>query len=173
MLQLMRLSVVFGLFLSVFQVCAEDNFQVELVVFSQDMPSTELFDQTQTRIQWPDAVLDVDVLASVAENEKMLKPVYDKLAVQLSYNVLMHAAWQQPVTANATGAAVRIRDVSGEVNGFVRIQRGEYLELILDLEYQPLPNQFYRLNEVRRIKFNEQHYFDHPKFGVVAIVKPL
>jgi hypothetical protein len=173
MLQLMRLSVVFGLFLSVFQVSAEDSFQVELVVFSQDMPSTELFDQTQSRIQWPDAVLDIDVLDGVAENAKLLKPVYDKLAVQLSYNVLMHAAWQQPVSANATGAAVRIRDVSAEVNGFVRIQRGEYLELILDLEYQPLPNQFYGLNEVRRIKFNEQHYFDHPKFGVVAIVKPL
>ena len=173
MLQLMRLSVFFGLVLCVFQVCAEDSFQVELVVFSQEMPSTELFDQTQTRIQWPDAVLDIDVLGSVSETAKMLKPVYDKLAVQLSYNVLMHAAWQQTLSANATGDAVRIRDVTGEINGFVRIQRGEYLELILDLEFQPLPNQFYRLNEVRRIKFNEQHYFDHPKFGVVAIVKPL
>ncbi|MCD2450919.1 peptidoglycan binding protein CsiV [Methylicorpusculum oleiharenae] len=173
MLQLIRLSVVFGLFLCVFQVCADDSFQIELVVFSQDMPSTELFDQTQTRIEWPDAVLDFDVLGSVAENAKMLKPVYDKLAAQLSYNVLVHAAWQQTLSANATGEAVRIRDVRGEVNGFMRIQRGEYLELMLDLEYQPLSNQFYRLNEVRRIKFNEQHYFDHPKFGVVAIVKPL
>ncbi len=58
------------------------------------------------------------------------------------------------------------------MNGFVHIQRGQTLQLIVDLEYTPAQVNseafIYRLNENRRIKLNEVHYLDHPKFGVVA-----
>jgi hypothetical protein len=30
----------------------------------------------------------------------------------------------------------------------------------------------YRLNESRRIKVSETHYFDHPKFGALVRVSP-
>jgi len=28
------------------------------------------------------------------------------------------------------------------------------------------------LSELRKVKFNERNYFDHPAFGVIAIVSP-
>jgi hypothetical protein len=28
------------------------------------------------------------------------------------------------------------------------------------------------MNEIRRVKFNERQYFDHPAFGVIALVSP-
>jgi hypothetical protein len=30
----------------------------------------------------------------------------------------------------------------------------------------------YRLNERRRVKLSETHYFDHPKFGALVRVSP-
>lgn len=40
------------------------------------------------------------------------------------------------------------------------------------LEAEPR-NQAYRLQERRRVRLNEVHYFDHPMVGVIALVRPL
>jgi len=29
------------------------------------------------------------------------------------------------------------------------------------------------INEMRSVKYNEKQYFDHPAFGVIALVSPL
>ena len=45
----------------------------------------------------------------------------------------------------------------------------------LPVEYEsvatPEPESRYRINERRRVRFNEQHYFDHPRFGVLLRVE--
>jgi hypothetical protein len=38
-------------------------------------------------------------------------------------------------------------------------------------EVTPEPESRYRINERRRVRFNEQHYFDHPRFGVLLRVE--
>jgi hypothetical protein len=30
----------------------------------------------------------------------------------------------------------------------------------------------YAINEMRSVKYNERQYFDHPAFGVIAVVSP-
>jgi hypothetical protein len=69
---------------------------------------------------------------------------------------------------------------------------GRYLHVALDLLYrhpamrtdgmnadgQPIEAmrtalQGYRLNETRRIKLGEVHYFDHPAFGALVLVAPI
>jgi hypothetical protein len=39
------------------------------------------------------------------------------------------------------------------------------------LEPAPTPESRYRINERRRVRFNEQHYFDHPRFGLLLRVE--
>jgi len=73
------------------------------------------------------------------------------------------------------------------VAGTLTLTRGHYLHLKLDLLYQRQSNapqlfsffgfsntgntsEKYRLTESRRMKRGEIHYFDHPKFGVIAVV---
>ncbi len=50
----------------------------------------------------------------------------------------------------------------------------------MDLEYtgdvvdgEAFRTVVYRLKEKWRIKLNEIHYLDHPRFGVIAKVKPV
>jgi 8-oxo-dGTP pyrophosphatase MutT (NUDIX family) len=50
------------------------------------------------------------------------------------------------------------------------LERGTYLHLGFGLRYAGAAT--YALNESRRVKFYERNYFDHPAFGVIALVTP-
>ena len=73
------------------------------------------------------------------------------------------------------------------VSGTLTLTRGRYLHMGLDLLYERQPNspqlfsffgfgnaeaipESYRLIQSRRMRRGEIHYFDHPKFGVLAMV---
>jgi len=73
------------------------------------------------------------------------------------------------------------------VSGTLTLTRGRYLHMGLDLLYERQANspqlfsffgfgnaedipEIYRLIQSRRMKRGEIHYFDHPKFGVLAMV---
>jgi len=56
------------------------------------------------------------------------------------------------------------------LSGSVYLERGQFLHLGFDLHLGDDPA--WSLSELRKIKFNEKNYFDHPGFGVIAIVSP-
>jgi len=75
------------------------------------------------------------------------------------------------------------------VEGTVRVRQTRYMHMEIDLLYNPvqaldvsefdrdfgqeaLEIKSYRLHEQRRIRAERLHYFDHPRFGVVAEVMP-
>jgi hypothetical protein len=72
------------------------------------------------------------------------------------------------------------------LTGTVTLERGRFLHLALELGYTtanppaallpsgtaPAPVTF-RIRQDRRMRPFERHYFDHPAFGVVAIVTPV
>jgi hypothetical protein len=75
------------------------------------------------------------------------------------------------------------------IDGIVRLSRGRFLHLALDLRYRrsaekaehSLFNMFdreiereslYRLSQSRRIRSGELHYFDHPRFGAIVLLTP-
>jgi hypothetical protein len=71
-------------------------------------------------------------------------------------------------------------DVPG-LTGNVFLERGQFLHLGMTLSYavpnppaalQALPGTVFTINESRRVKFYESTYFDHPAFGVIAMVAP-
>ncbi len=145
------------------------SYKIELLIFAQDMPNTEVFDQTESQIQWPRRLSD---LSAYNVGGKRLNGSYAKLARSYKYQPLMHVAWIQTVQSNSRGRAVKISNPEGTINGFFQIQRGHLVHLKADFEYS-IGSVIYRLNEKRRFKLNETHYLDHPKFGVIARVSPL
>jgi hypothetical protein len=59
------------------------------------------------------------------------------------------------------------------LSGLVYLERGTYLHLGLSLRYAGASGGAgYALNETRRVKFYEKNYYDHPAFGVIALVTP-
>ncbi|KAF3982035.1 MAG: hypothetical protein HFP81_01600 [Methylococcales symbiont of Hymedesmia sp. n. MRB-2018] len=155
---------------------AERLYQIELVVFSQDTPNTEVFEQTESLIEWPGKVYERLAYKQVSRELMKLQGSYAVLSRQQDYQTLMHVAWIQSVKANSMSSAVQMSNAARTIDGFFRLQRGNLINMIVDIEYSPDRYQdgvVYRLNEKRRFKLNETHYLDHPKFGILARVSPI
>jgi hypothetical protein len=58
------------------------------------------------------------------------------------------------------------------LQGQIALSRGRYLHLTLDLVYDSQGEQRYVLRQTRRMRSNERHYIDSPKFGVIAVITP-
>jgi hypothetical protein len=63
----------------------------------------------------------------------------------------------------------------------VFLERGQYLHLGMTLTYADpsppagmgaAPGTAFTINQSRRIRFYERNYYDHPAFGVIALVSP-
>ena len=176
-------------------------FQVELIVFAQNSTNTERFDQTTFEIEWPHNVIGLTAsrhsLESLKQNpvsysrlvsgDMHLHGAYNQISRKAGFRPLLYVSWLQSVQGKGLSNAVHIHSSAGPngeypLNGYVRIKRGHYLHLLVDMEYSPdLANGYnedndslvYHLKEKRRIQLNEIHYFDHPKFGVIAKLKPI
>jgi hypothetical protein len=54
----------------------------------------------------------------------------------------------------------------------VYLERATYLHLGMDLSLNA-GGIDYTIKEMRSVKYNERQYFDHPAFGVIAMVSPV
>jgi len=155
------------------------RFKIELIVFSQNTSSREVFQPEVNPVQWPSVVAE---LADFSAAEKELGGFYASLLSGIGYQSLTHVAWVQNIDSDTEGTPVKIKDANNLLNGWISLRRGQSLQLTADFEFTPAavsdfstpaPASAFRLKESRGIKFNEIHYFDHPKFGVIAKVSPL
>jgi hypothetical protein len=149
-------------------------FKIELVIFAQNSHSTEVFRQTQSAIDWPSRMVSNEAYPKVDPAYLRLGGIAERLDKHGAYRLLQHLAWLQTIPSNSLSVPVRIQNPEGTLNGYFRIQRGHLVHLLTDIEYTPLnAGAIYRLSEKRRFKFNEIHYLDHPKFGVITRVTPI
>lgn len=151
---------------------AARTYKIELVIFSQDMPTTEEFDQIESLIEWPRRLVNRNKYSKVSSRKLSLHGAYSQLARSHNYQPIMHVGWIQSVQSNSLGRAVKISNSTATIDGFIQLQRGHLAYMIVDLEYS-LGSVIYRLNEKRRFKLNETHYLDHPKFGVLVRISPI
>jgi hypothetical protein len=105
-----------------------------------------------------------------------LTPIADSLRRSRNYQPLAHFGWTQP---GFPRGEVRYMSIDGlvpagtGVGGQIALSRGRYLHLTLELTYDsPEDGQRMVLKQTRRMRSNERHYIDHPKFGVIAIITP-
>ena len=109
-----------------------------------------------------------------------LTAAFDTLKRSRNYQPLAHFGWTQPGFPRDSAKYLPISTMvpagSGLV-GQVALSRGRYLHLTLDLVYDAPgaagePTQRFVLRQSRRMRSNERHYMDSPRFGVIAIVTP-
>jgi hypothetical protein len=113
-----------------------------------------------------------------------LTDVASKLRSSGVYVPVAHVAWSQTASDWGTRAGFNVQRLGMNVpglSGTVFLERGQYLHLGMTLSYAPDnpaagiaagPGTTFSLNETRRIKFYERNYYDHPAFGVIALVTP-
>ena len=123
-------------------------------------------------------------VAALPSSAWQLTDLENRLRASGAYVPVAHVAWSQTASAWGTRAGFSVQklgvDVAG-LNGSVFLERGQYLHLGMTLTYAmasppaglgAAPDTPFTLNESRRVRFFERNYFDHPAFGVIAMVTP-
>ena len=153
-------------------------YQVEIVIFRVvDAPTGEdLSVPAEGRgfnHQIDTSATPPTVYRSLEAAQMQLGGVASKLRSSGSWRVLAHAGWVQSATDWPRHAGLTLEQLGISVPGLtgsVFVERGQFLHLGFDLHLAENPT--WSLSELRKVKFNEKNYFDHPGFGVIAIVSP-
>lgn len=170
-----QLAVLFFAFINL-AAAGERLLQIELIVFQQQVPSTEIFKQTQTLLK------PVAQYAHTSTGTKSLQTIYHQLQQSKIYQPFYYQSWQILASSNSISLPIAVVEPEADLIGWIKIQRSYFLHLIVDLEFSPTNLEFgapepvniiYRLNEKRRVLLNDLHYLDHPKFGAVVKVSPI
>jgi hypothetical protein len=113
-----------------------------------------------------------------------LTGIENRLRSSGAYVPIAHVAWSQTASAWGTRAGFTLQKLGVDapgLNGTVFLERGQYLHLGMTLTYaDPSPPQglgaasgtTFTINQSRRIRFYDRNYYDHPAFGVIALVSP-
>jgi hypothetical protein len=156
---------------------AADQYDVEVIVFRNLAPRDD-------GEQWPaDTGGNAGGFASVPlrqgveelpQSQFALNNVAGALRRSGAYQVLVHRLWREAAYDSKSAVSYEL-DVpeggSDTLAGSIRLIRERYLHLDIDLTLSS-SGSLYRLDEMRRIRSGELHYFDNPHFGVIAKVTP-
>jgi hypothetical protein len=108
----------------------------------------------------------------------------ERLRASGSYVPVAHVAWSQTASAWGTRAGFPLARLGVDVPGLtgnVFLERGQFLHLGLSLSWTmaappaglgAAPGTTFTMYETRRVRFYERNYYDHPAFGVIALVTP-
>ena len=93
------------------------------------------------------------------------------------YRILYSARWQQPSAVYQDAPVMPVGEPETRLQGAVRVYRTSliFADLTLGLgDFLVEPRvPLYFIDEKRRLKFKEIHYFDHPRFGALLTVWPV
>jgi hypothetical protein len=123
-------------------------------------------------------------VAAIPSSAYQLTEIEGRLRSSGAYVPVAHVAWSQTASGWGTRAGFPLQRLGADVpglSGTVFLERGQYLHLGMTLTYaDPAPpaglgaasGTTFTINQSRRIKFYERNYYDHPAFGVIALVSP-
>jgi hypothetical protein len=123
-------------------------------------------------------------VALIPSSAYQLTDIESKLRSSGAYVPVAHLAWSQTASAWGTRAGFTLQKLGVDtpgLSGTVFLERGMYLHLGMTLSYaDPSPpaglgaasGTTFTINQSRRVRFYERNYYDHPAFGVIALVSP-
>jgi hypothetical protein len=167
-----------------FPVLAEvPQYDVEVVIFSNQNSGSdgELWPTTLPDSLGTPGFAAEGQFSELPASSYRLGGVANSLRQSRGYSVLLHTAWRQPAydSTNAVAYPVDAIVLNGarRLAGQITLVRERYLHLDADLLLMSAAgadgSAVYELNEKRRIKRSATlHYFDHPHFGMIAVVTP-
>jgi hypothetical protein len=176
------------------------RFQVEVVIFRQPAaasaeampaPPRPAFGSAAEPIPLigPGAVLR-DATSVVPEVTDTLPKGFAPAALQTDlegvarrlntggYRLLWHQAWVQPASVRGDGTAVPLQLVAGlghgdadpDLQGTITLAAGRYLHLAIDASLPAEQGGAFRLEQRRRVRVGETHYYDSARLGAIALV---
>ena len=167
-------------------------YDVEVIVFSNHASGDD-------GESWPTTIRDdfytrefatEGEFTELPESSYQLNGIAYGLRQSRGYKVLLHTAWRLPArdAHNAISFPVdtAVPGLGKRLTGDIRLIRERYLHLDVDLilaaanastaaSYagESTGSPVYELREKRRIKKSGTlHYFDHPRFGLIATITP-
>lgn len=181
----MRVPILIAIVCLVFGVAAAaapapSSYNVEIVVFQSELAELEGGEQlagARPRDLLADLAIAEPPAAPAAEGE--LSAIVQALEKDARYRVLVHQQWTQTAEAKSATKPVRITDPGQKLDGVFRFYLSRFLHVEMNLLLQdgaaanPGETLVYRLQEHRRVRTQELHYFDHPKFGALVRVTAL
>ena len=155
-------------------------YQVEVVIFrsvtppvNEDLsapPEGRGFDGTQASGATPPTLV-----RKLDASQMQLGNIAARLRSSGAWQVLAHSGWIQTATDWPKHVGLDLADLglnAPDLRGSIYLERGQqYLHFGVDLHLGGEPG--WSLSELRKVKYNEKNYFDHPGFGVIAIVSPV
>lgn len=111
-----------------------------------------------------------------------LEPEWNRLRSNQKFDPLIRLSWVQNGKASGTplridaGPSFTLPDGGNldTISGYIALFSGKFLHLDANISYtQNGPNDIpvsYRIKEVQRVKFNQLHYFDSPRLGMLVRV---
>lgn len=169
-----------------------NTYTVEILVFATKLPQ---FEGDELWTLDPKQIARSQADATQPANMNTSAGIFAADAADLEkdgrFRVLAHQRWIQSMETKSASSPVRIRaansKIPGELDGTLRIYLSRYLHMDVNLVYQEEMREggfmgvtatnpeklAYRINEQRRIKGQETHYIDHPKFGALVRLTPV
>ena len=158
-------------------------YDIEVVIFSYSGSA----DSAERRVQpagasATGAAFRNGEFTELDRSQYRLDAIRNSLRQSSGYRVLFHRAWRQMATGRNTAAAYPVHSLvtsgSRSVEGSIRLVLERYLHLDVNLVQMSARGAgagsvpVHELRENRRIRSGELHYFDHPRFGMIAQVTP-
>ncbi len=132
----------------------------------------------------PDSPVTGRFVGTIPASQFQLNDIAAKLRNTTNYQPIAHFAWQQTASSWGSRAGFTVAKLAGNVpglSGIIFLEAGSYLHLGMTLSYQTsnpppglsaAPGTVFTMSESRRVKRYERNYYDHPAFGVIALVTP-
>ena len=165
------------LFLFALPVIAEEQeqppeFDVELIVFRHLTPDDSEPPVVRQNEEDQTPAFKRRRFSPLTTDQLRLGTVSNRLLNSRDWSPILHYGWRQPVLGREEGPAVSIAGNrrGGYVSGSVRLTVERFLRVELDLKMDPGSGIVYTLEQSRRLRSGELHYFDHPQFGVIVLV---
>lgn len=137
------------------------DYMIEVLVFENSSPSiaTESSNYTEPRQARSGS-------NTWALEPSMLLDQANRINGSSNYRLIHHFSWGQKALPFEKSANFSVAEQN--MRGFIKVYAEQLLFANIDLDVSG-----YRMNEKRRLKLNERHFFDHPKFGILMQVSRL
>lgn len=177
-----RLFIIFStvlLILAVQPATAAKRYQVEVIIFEHLNVNDggEAWPEQDSRPRWDDSL----AIFSHAEDSRFtplssarykMAGIYRVLRSSRGYRPILHIAWEQVGLPSSRAQSVYVESDNGQVEGTIKLEQSRFLHIDMDLIYPfgSSEGEYARLDERRRLKLKDLHYFDNPVFGAIVQV---
>ncbi len=157
---------------------AASTYHVEVIVFRNNGPREAGIDGTpplrgaEESDTAPAAAQIGRFISATPAARLRLTGVRQKMAAG-GYRILAHAGWTQTASSWGSRTGIPLETLGVAVPGLsgnFLLERGSLLHFGMNLRYEPDESTVHELSELRRVRFEERHYYDHPGLGVLAVI---